>query len=310
MRLFIMLLKKIVLLFVFFLVSISFYGKELFVTTSDGVQLYVKVKGSGPYCLYIHGGPGSGSYWLEKFSGDFLEQHFTMVYLDQRGVGRSSSPIRSDYSMNRMIADFEKVREVLDIEKWLVMGHSFGGILQMGYVENHSEAIEGLVMINCTLDVNHSIENGWLIKSAELLEEEGEFLQDDSLSKDEKLMMVASKLNEKNIRWKIFYTYQNSEQLMNKSFEEISDFNNDFSDAYLNYKEYSVDYRPKTSKVTKPVLFFYGKYDWSVGPEHYKGIHFPNMLLWGSEVGHVPFLENKEDMQTAILTFIKKWKFN
>ncbi|WP_300286019.1 hypothetical protein [uncultured Alistipes sp.] len=35
--------------------------KELVVTTTDSVRLYVKVKGNGPYLLYLHGSPGSGS---------------------------------------------------------------------------------------------------------------------------------------------------------------------------------------------------------------------------------------------------------
>ena len=55
------------------------------------------------------------------------------------------------------------------------------------------------------------------------------------------------------------------------------------------------------------VLFFYGKSDWTVGPEHYKGVNFPNMLLWGSNVGHVPFMENKIDMEKAMDSYLKKF---
>lgn len=64
--------------------------------TSDSTTLYINVEGSSPACLYIHGGPGSGSYLLEKLYGDSLEKHFKMVYLDQRGVGRSRSPGKSN----------------------------------------------------------------------------------------------------------------------------------------------------------------------------------------------------------------------
>lgn len=56
-----------------------------------------------------------------------------------------------------------------------------------------------------------------------------------------------------------------------------------------------------------PVLFFYGRTDWAVGPEHYKYVRFPNMLLWGSDVGHVPFLENPADLEKAIAVFQKKY---
>jgi len=94
----------------------SLQAQERHIIASDSVNLYVNVKGRGTPCLYIHGGPGSGSYWMEKFMGEYLEQHFQMIYLDQRGVGRSSSPGDNNYSMERMIKDFEEVREYLGIK--------------------------------------------------------------------------------------------------------------------------------------------------------------------------------------------------
>lgn len=162
-------MKSILWLFVALIGYVRLQGKEMTVTTTDSVRLYVKVKGQGPYLLYVHGGPGSGSYWLEKFSGDFLERHFTMVYLDQRGTGRSTGPADGDYSMERMVEDFEQVRSVLHIDRWLTLGHSFGGILQMGYVERVPDAIEGMIMLNCTLCIEDSFENGWFHRTRELL---------------------------------------------------------------------------------------------------------------------------------------------
>ena len=159
-------MKSILWLFVALIGYVRLQGKEMTVTTTDSVRLYVKVKGQGPYLLYVHGGPGSGSYWLEKFSGDFLERHFTMVYLDQRGTGRSTSPADGDYSMERMVEDFEQVRSVLHIDRWLTLGHSFGGILQMGYVERVPDAIEGMIMLNCTLCIEDSFENGWFHRTS------------------------------------------------------------------------------------------------------------------------------------------------
>ena len=176
-------MKSILWLFVALIGYVRLQGKEMTVTTTDSVRLYVKVKGQGPYLLYVHGGPGSVSYWLEKFSGDFLERHFTMVYLDQRGTGRSTGPADGDYSMERMVEDFEQVRSVLHIDRWLTLGHSFGGILQMGYVERVPDAIEGMIMMNCTLCIEDSFENGWFHRTRELLgKSRCAFLKNDSLS--------------------------------------------------------------------------------------------------------------------------------
>jgi proline iminopeptidase len=141
-------MKLISVLFFLMISVFTVHANEKYIVTSDSVRLYVNVKGTGPACLYIHGGPGSGSYWLEKFSGDFLEQNFQMIYLDQRGVGRSSSPGNNDYSMERMIKDFEEIRVSLGINQWLTLGHSFGGILQMGYMISHPNSIRGMIFIN------------------------------------------------------------------------------------------------------------------------------------------------------------------
>lgn len=83
-------MKKYFLITMLFCFGLQLQAKERMITTSDGVQLFVNIKGSGKPVLYIHGGPGSGSYWFEKFFGEFLEQHYTVIYLDQGGVGRSS----------------------------------------------------------------------------------------------------------------------------------------------------------------------------------------------------------------------------
>ncbi|MDD5047097.1 MAG: alpha/beta fold hydrolase, partial [Bacteroidales bacterium] len=123
-------MERIVLAGILLLTGIALNAQERTILTSDSVSLYVNVKGSGTPCLYLHGGPGSGSYWLEKFFGNYLEQNFQMIYLDQRGVGRSTSPRDGNYSMDRMVCDFEEIRQALGLSQWLTLGHSFGGILQ------------------------------------------------------------------------------------------------------------------------------------------------------------------------------------
>ena len=78
--------------------------------------------------MYIYGGPGVGSYWIELY-GDVLNLHFKVIYINQRGSGRSGSAAKEDYSTERMALDFEKVRQHLGIESWITFNHSFGGIM-------------------------------------------------------------------------------------------------------------------------------------------------------------------------------------
>ncbi|MCM8571070.1 alpha/beta hydrolase [Gramella jeungdoensis] len=302
-------MKNLFLVLLFITAGFSAKSEEKRITTSDGVELYVKIEGKGTPCLYIHGGPGSGSYWFEKFFGDFMEENFTMIYLDQRGVGRSGSAANNDYSLERMALDFEEVRKALGFNDWLTLGHSFGGILQMGYAEKFPKAQKGMMMINCTLSLKDSFCKSWAPKASEFLGKEYSGCEQDSLPMMERMGMLGSQLREKDLFWKMAYSEKENEAIMNATWEEIENWNYDLGNAALAYDEYWKSYFEMTKSVDIPVLFFYGTTDWMVGPDHYKNVTFPNMLLWKSEVGHVPFLENTNDLEKAILNFNKKYNF-
>jgi len=303
-------MRKLILQLCLLAAVLQLHAQEQFITTSDSVKLYVHVKGSGPACLYLHGGPGSGSYWLEQFAGAELERHFTMVYLDQRGVGRSGSPADGNYSAGRMVQDFEEVRQALGFTHWLTLGHSFGGLLQMSYVTRCPEAISGMIFINCTLSMDDSFGNSWLPKAFELAGEDVPAVcRDTTVSLYNRMLAIMPVLGKKDSLWKIFFSQKENVQKMNETYYAFETWNNDQSEKILELPDYWTDFRPLTSAVNQPVLFFYGKTDWAIGPEHYKGMLFPNMQLWGSDVGHMPFLENKADLVNAIESFCAQNKF-
>lgn len=290
------------------LLSLSGQAQEKYITTTDSVHLFVEIEGNGPVCLYIHGGPGSGSNWLDEFMGDSLEQQFQMVYLDQRGVSRSSSPSDNNYSLERMVKDFEEVRFSLGIKDWLIIGHSFGGILQMAYVKSNPEAIKGLMFINCTLDMNDSFGNSWLPKAMKLLgNETPEICSDTTFRVYDRMMAIMPVLEQKGDMWKIFFNKQEDSRKMNETYNKFESWNSDQSEQILEFDEYWQDFRQHSENVVQPVLFYYGETDWAIGPVHYKGVKFPEMVLWSSNAGHMPFLEDKSDLMKAIISYKTKY---
>ena len=302
-------MKRIVLALLLLLTGIALKAQEKTILTSDGVSLYVNVKGKGTPCLYLHGGPGSGSYWLEKFFGEFLEDNFQMIYLDQRGVGRSTSPEDGNFCMDRMVRDFEEIREALGISQWLTLGHSFGGILQMGYWEKHPQNIMGMIMINCTVSMQDSFGKSWLQKAAEFTGTE--YIPSQSANPDSlmsRMMQVSEALDEQGVRWKMMFASPEDEQRTNETYSGFPNWNGDFGNKAMFMEDFWKDYRGLTEKVEVPVLFFYGTKDWPVGPEHYKGVKFPKMMLYKSDVKHFPFLENPEELGTAILIYKKVYR--
>jgi proline iminopeptidase len=301
-------MKILIFIVIMGILNLSAVAQEVHFKTSDSVDLYVKVAGKGTPCLYIHGGPGSGSYWVEKFAGDILEQNMQIIYVDQRGVGRSSSPANGDFSPGRIILDFEEIRKSLGIKQWLTMGHSFAGVIQIKYALENTDVIKGMLMINCALYLHQ--EKEVLQKAYELINEpEYEKYLNDSIPVDIAINKLYSRLRKKKLFWKMGYAEQSSEEKMTASFREIPKWNKDYENKAMSYPEVWIDYRPQTEKLEIPVLFFYGKTDWMVGPNNYKGVNFPNMILWGSDVGHVPFIENKPDLEKAIKHYLSKYKF-
>jgi proline iminopeptidase len=95
--------------------------------------------------VFLHGGPGSGCEpWHRRF---FDPQVYHIVLFDQRGSGRSLPHAElEDNTTQDVIADIERVREELGIERWVVFGGSWGSTLGLAYAEAHPERVLGLVL--------------------------------------------------------------------------------------------------------------------------------------------------------------------
>ncbi|GAB2485572.1 hypothetical protein GCM10027030_19480 [Luteococcus sediminum] len=109
------------------------------VTTDDGVRLHVGVRGSGPDVVVLSGGPGCIHY----LAGEQLAlEGLRCWYPDPRGVGRSGG---CPHDMGRAIADLEDIRRALGVERWIVLGHSWGSDLAVRYALDHPRSVRGVV---------------------------------------------------------------------------------------------------------------------------------------------------------------------
>jgi pimeloyl-ACP methyl ester carboxylesterase len=273
------------------------------VMTSDSIKLYVHVKGEGSMCLYLHGGPGSGSTWMEAVSGHILEKRFTMVYLDQRGVCKSETPKNDDFSFARQIQDWEEVRQALGIDHWLLMGHSWGGILMMGYWKTHPNVIDGMMFINCTLSRDTSFVDSWLPRALSILGDTASpVAKDESRPLKERMMVVFPQLNDDN-RWMLFTPNKWANDSIGSWRFHKDCISHGKGETPLFMDEYGEDFRPLTSAIKVPVLYLYGRQDYAVGPEHYKTLHFPNAIIQGADCGHIVFLEEPAMFAEALDKF-------
>jgi proline iminopeptidase len=117
------------------------------VSVGDGHWLYVEEVGrrGGRPCLFLHGGPGSGSQHPHRAIFDPARDHAFLF--DQRGAGRSHPYLcRTANTTAHLVADIEALRQHFGIDQWLVVGGSWGSTLALAYAEAHPKRVTGLVL--------------------------------------------------------------------------------------------------------------------------------------------------------------------
>ena len=99
----------------------------------------------GEPVLFLHGGPGSGTSPRQRQF--FNPAHYRIVLFDQRGAGRST-PLGEyrDNTTPLLIADIERLRSLLGIERWLVFGGSWGSTLALAYGQAHPQRCTGFIL--------------------------------------------------------------------------------------------------------------------------------------------------------------------
>ncbi len=118
----------------------------------DGHLLYWETVGnpSGTPAVFLHGGPGSGCRPGSRQM--FNPRSYRAVLFDQRGSGRSrplASDPDADLSTNtthHLLADIERLRDHLGIDRWVVAGSSWGVTLALVYAQRHPDRVLALVL--------------------------------------------------------------------------------------------------------------------------------------------------------------------
>lgn len=132
-------------------------------STDDGHHIYYEESGSldGLPVVYLHGGPGGGCSSRDRRYFD--PEKYRIILLDQRGCGRSKpyASIENNTTQN-LIEDLEAIRKQLGIERWVVMGGSWGTTLALAYAESHPKQVLGLILRGAFLGRQQDID--WLYK--------------------------------------------------------------------------------------------------------------------------------------------------
>jgi proline iminopeptidase len=95
--------------------------------------------------VFLHGGPGGGL--VANYRRYFDPEAYHIVLFDQRGSGQSIPHASLEENTTwRLVADIERLREHLGIEKWMVFGGSWGSTLALAYAQTHPEHVSTMVL--------------------------------------------------------------------------------------------------------------------------------------------------------------------
>ncbi len=114
---------------------------------SDLHTIHVEESGNinGKPVIFLHGGPGGG---IEPVYRQYFDpEKWRIIVFDQRGCGQSTphAELQENTTWD-LIADIEKVREHLEIDKWVVFGGSWGSTLSLSYAITHPDRCKALVL--------------------------------------------------------------------------------------------------------------------------------------------------------------------
>lgn len=121
--------------------------REFFLNVSDLHTIHVEECGNpqGKPVVFLHGGPGGGIDPV--YRQYFNPEKWRVVLFDQRGCGKSTpfAELRENTTWD-LVADIERIRAELAIDRWVVFGGSWGSTLALAYAETHPDRVKGLIL--------------------------------------------------------------------------------------------------------------------------------------------------------------------
>lgn len=285
----------------------------------NGVDHWYRVAGATtspvPPVVFLHGGPGQGSVHFAVLAGPALERDLRMVYVDQRGSGRSATPEDGAYSIPLLVDDLEGLRRTLGVSRIVLLGQSFGGTLALEYAARFPDRVAAIVfvaglwdaVVQCRLRLRTLAE-----RRPEVYRRiRGDSLADDGTRRNDCEREMAALASAD--AWDAYTTeamYPDPEvRRRMEAVEEEHGYRNTGALGAGLVRAGLPDYRfTRHDRLTMPVLVIAGRHDGAARPEGLRELadRLPDatFLEYGGS-GHFPYLDETRRFARDVVGFLR-----
>jgi proline iminopeptidase len=283
----------------------------------NGTTLFFDVVGSSldasanfqerPTLVILHGGPGFDHHYLRPWL-DPVSEVAQLVYVDERGCGRSARHTHEYYQLGIMADDIVQLCETLAIEHPIVLGQSFGGFVALSIAHRHPDFASGIILFDTApawtesydLDALEQMvggERGKELREIAYRESTGQ-ATDEELKRFEREIMP-------------FYWHQGYKPEYLDSLYNIVPMNADIASYMMGTLSKEYDMRPYLTDITTPALILHGRYDWvtPMAGANEMAQKLPHAQLHVFEQsGHMVFIEEQEELVVVLKQWITSLK--
>jgi proline iminopeptidase len=274
-------------------------------------EIYFDVEGSAlivegqrireqPVAFIIHGGPGADhTSYKPAFSP--LSRSLQLIYFDHRGQGRSARGLKQTYTLDNNVEDMEALRQYLGLEKIILIGSSYGGMVALSYAVRYPQNVSHLIVI-ATAANSRFLERAKEILAQQGTEEqkaiavrfwEGKFETEEQLR--EFFQVMGS-------MYSVSHNSQSHSPASDQTILSVDAINVAFGGFLRDYNILN-----ELHKITSPTLVIAGRHDWICAPEFSEEIAqaIPNADLRIFEnSGHLIRIDQPEALLDAITGFL------
>ncbi len=253
-------MKKIFIYLIIILLNVIVYSQTEETINNGNAKIFYRIYGKGIPLLIINGGPGMKSDGFVDLAVKLSKNYRTIIY-DQRGTGKSfiENPDTSNITMKLMIDDIECLRKYLKINEWVILGHSFGGMLASYYTSFYPGNVKALILsssggvdLELLNDVRNSIDSKLSKKQLAEIKYWGNKIAKGDTSHFAKLQRGLALANA--------YVYNKKNipviaERLTQSTPAITDL------VWHDLRKINFDCKPKLISFDKPALIIQGKQD-------------------------------------------------